>query len=85
MTKPILLITGATGNQGGATIYELLRRPSHWDVRALVRNPDAPKAAALAARGVTLVRGDLNDAASLRAALAVALSDQMHQLVIRAG
>ena len=70
MTKPILLITGATGNQGGATIDELLRRPSRWDVRALVRNPQAPKAAALATRGVTLVRGDLNDADSLRVALA---------------
>jgi len=70
MTKPILLITGATGNQGGATIDELLRRPDRWHLRALVRTPDAPKAAALAKRGVELVRGDLNDAASLRAALA---------------
>lgn len=70
MIKPIILITGATGNQGGATIDELLRRPSRWDLRALVRNPDSPKAAALATRGVTLTRGDLDDAASLREALA---------------
>lgn len=69
MTDPILLITGATGNQGGATINELLRRPKRWHIRALVRDPARPTAKALAARGVKLVQGDLNDADSLRAAL----------------
>lgn len=70
MSDPIILITGATGNQGGATIAELLRRPMRWRIRALVRNREAPRAASLAARGVELVQGDLNDEASLRAALA---------------
>lgn len=70
MTKPILLITGATGNQGGATIHELLRRSGDWHLRALVRDPASPKAAALARRGVELARGDLNDADTLRTALA---------------
>ena len=69
MTDPILLITGATGNQGGATIDDLLRRPSRWHIRALVRDSAKPAAKALAARGVALVQGDLNDAASLRTAL----------------
>ena len=70
MTKPTILITGATGNQGGATIAELLHRESRWHLRALVRDPLASKAVALAARGVELMRGDLDDAASLRTALA---------------
>ncbi|MFT8898283.1 MAG: NmrA/HSCARG family protein [Acetobacter sp.] len=69
MPDPIILITGATGNQGGATITELLARPARWRIRALVRNPGAPKAAALAARGVELVQGNLDDERSLRAAL----------------
>ncbi len=69
MPHQILLITGATGNQGGATLAELLRRPRRWRLRALVRNADAPRAKALAAQGVELVIGDLDDDASLRAAL----------------
>lgn len=64
-----LLITGATGSQGGATLRELLRRKGDWDLRALVRSPGADKAQALARQGVTLVKGDLDDTASLRTAL----------------
>lgn len=68
MSKPIILITGATGQQGGATIRELLRR-GRWEVRAMVRDLQVPKAKALAKLGVTLIRGNLDDAASLRLAL----------------
>lgn len=70
MPEPVILVTGATGNQGGATIAEMLRRPRRWHIRAFVRDPGAPKAAALAARGIELVRGDLDDEASLRTAMA---------------
>ena len=69
MTRRILLITGATGSQGGATLRELICRTGDWDLRALVRNPDSDKAQALARQGVTLVKGDLDDDDSLRAAL----------------
>lgn len=61
------LVIGATGNQGGATARELLSRG--WDVRALVRDPDKPEARELAERGVRLVRGDMDDEASLRRAM----------------
>lgn len=63
-----ILVTGATGKQGGATARALLAagRP----VRALVRNPRTPAAVRLAALGVTLVLGDLDDPGSLRAAMA---------------
>ena len=69
MTRRTLLITGATGSQGGATLRELLHRKGDWDLRALVRNPGADKAQALARQGVTLVKGDLDDESSLRTAL----------------
>ncbi|WP_305790162.1 NmrA/HSCARG family protein [Symbioplanes lichenis] len=62
------LVIGATGNQGGATARALLAadRP----VRALVRDPGAPKARELAAHGAELVTGDLDDRASVESAVA---------------
>ncbi|MEV5705927.1 NmrA family NAD(P)-binding protein [Actinoallomurus sp. NPDC052274] len=61
-----ILVTGATGKQGGATARRLLA--GGWPVRALVRDPDAPAAAELAAAGARLMRGDLDEPASLRPA-----------------
>jgi uncharacterized protein YbjT (DUF2867 family) len=62
-----ILVTGATGNQGGATARHLLA--DGWHVRALVRDEGTPAAAALAAAGAELVRGDLDERASLDAAV----------------
>ncbi|MEU1436310.1 NmrA/HSCARG family protein [Streptomyces sp. NPDC005786] len=62
-----VLVTGATGNQGGATARHLLA--AGWRVRALVRDDHAPAATALAAAGAELVHGDLDDRASLDAAM----------------
>lgn len=62
-----ILVTGATGQQGGATARELLAAGHR--VLAMTRNPDGEAAKALAAAGAHVVRGDLNDEASLRAAL----------------
>jgi uncharacterized protein YbjT (DUF2867 family) len=56
-----ILVTGATGNQGGATARHLLA--DGWHVRALVRDDTTPAVAALAA-GAELVLGDLDDHAS---------------------
>ncbi|MEJ2889855.1 NmrA/HSCARG family protein [Actinomycetospora aeridis] len=61
-----VLVTGATGRQGGAVARALL--DAGVPVHALVRDPGAPRAADLAARGATLVRGDLDDPESLVAA-----------------
>ena len=66
MRKRIILVTGATGRQGGATLRHLVK--DGWSVRALTRDPSQPKAQALAAQGVEVVRGDLDDRASLVAA-----------------
>lgn len=62
-----VLVTGATGAQGGAVVDALAG--SEFAVRALVRDPVGSAAAALSARGAELVRGDFDDAPSLRAAL----------------
>ena len=61
----MFLVTGITGHVGGATARGLLAKGKQ--VRALVRDPQ--KAAAWADKGVELVRGDWNDAASIAAAL----------------
>ena len=61
-----LLVTGATGQQGGAVTRQALRRGHH--VRLLVRDPAAPAARALADLGAELCVGDLDDPDSLRAA-----------------
>ncbi|GEM35358.1 NmrA family transcriptional regulator [Nocardia neocaledoniensis NBRC 108232] len=63
-----VLITGATGKQGGATARKLLA--DGHPVRALVRDPAAPAARALAEAGARLTIGDFDDPASLRTAAA---------------
>jgi uncharacterized protein YbjT (DUF2867 family) len=62
-----VLVAGATGQQGGAVTKHMLA--AGWHVRALTRSPDKPAGKALAAKGVELVQGDLDDAASLERAL----------------
>ncbi len=66
-TGRTILITGATGKQGGALAAELAGKGFH--LRGLTRKPDSPAAQALRASGVSIVPGDLDDADSLRAAL----------------
>ena len=61
-----VLVTGATGNQGGAVVDSLLASATSFDVRGLTRDPDGETARALAERGVTMVEGDLNDPETLR-------------------
>jgi len=65
-TKTVL-VSGATGQQGGAVARELLKKG--FAVRALTRNPESDKAKELAALGADVVKGDLNDEASLKPAL----------------
>ena len=63
----IILVTGATGQQGGATIKHLLQ--GGWAVRGLTRNTNSAAAQTLAESGVDVVQGDLDNRASLDAAL----------------
>ena len=67
-TPRLVLVTGATGRQGGAATRALLARGVA--VRALTRSPSSAAARALAALGAEIVQGDLDDAGSLTRALA---------------
>ncbi|MFF7158529.1 NmrA family NAD(P)-binding protein [Streptomyces sp. NPDC008139] len=58
-----VLVTGATGRQGGATARALLA--SGVPVRALVRDPATDRAKAVEALGAELVTGDLRDRGSV--------------------
>lgn len=62
-----ILVTGATGKQGGAVVQALLA--AGRQVRALTRNPNSTAAQALTAQGVEVLQGDFDDVASLDAAL----------------
>jgi len=64
VTDPIL-VTGATGQQGGAVAKALLAKGQK--IRVMTRNPD--KAAALAKAGAEVVKGDLTNVSDLQAAL----------------
>src|SRR6516164_7700886 len=59
----IVLVTGATGRQGGAVIRHMLAKG--WKLRALTRNLNSAAAQDLASRGIEVVQGDLEDPASL--------------------
>ncbi|MBF6354722.1 NmrA family NAD(P)-binding protein [Nocardia higoensis] len=63
-----ILVTGATGKQGGATARTLLARGT--PVRVLVRDPHTPAATDLAAAGAQLVTGDFDAPDTLEHALA---------------
>lgn len=60
----IILVTGATGRQGGAVAGHLLNEG--WKVRALTRDPDKPKAKALKEAGADVIKGDLNNPKQLK-------------------
>lgn len=68
MEDKVILITGATGKQGGATLRHLAKSKG-FKLRAMTRKPDDKPAAELAALGAQVVVGDLDDAASLTRAL----------------
>jgi uncharacterized protein YbjT (DUF2867 family) len=63
-----ILVTGVTGQQGGAVAQALEGAGFH--LRGLTRKPDSERAAALARLGVDVVKGDMDDEAALRRALA---------------
>lgn len=72
MSKKLLTVFGATGNQGGAVIKTFLGHPKlsqQFSLRAITRNKESPKAQALASEGVELAVADLNNPESLSAAL----------------
>jgi uncharacterized protein YbjT (DUF2867 family) len=65
--KRLILVFGATGQQGGSVADALLK--AGWSVRALVRDLASKKSTALRDAGVETVQGDFSDSASVRAAM----------------
>ncbi|SPJ73820.1 related to nitrogen metabolic regulation protein nmr [Fusarium torulosum] len=68
MSSPkLIVILGATGNQGGSVAKSFLSEPG-WKVRAITRNTTSSKAQALSSQGAEVVRADLDDPPTLTAA-----------------
>src|SRR5499433_2739967 len=63
ITDKVVLVTGATGRQGGAVVRHML--PKGWKLRALTRRPQAHEAQSLARQGVQVAQGDLEDPPSI--------------------
>jgi len=63
----VIVVTGATGAQGGSVVEHLLKAGTAH-IRAVTRDPTNAKAQALTKRGVEVVKGDLSDKASIVAA-----------------
>ena len=68
MNNKTILVTGATGQQGGAVARQLLKQPG-FSVRALTRDSAKPAARALAHAGAEVFQGNLDDPTSMRRAL----------------
>lgn len=62
-----ILVTGATGKQGGALISALMARPcSPFHIYALTRNKDSKSSQLLASKpNISVVQGDLNDSQAI--------------------
>ena len=68
MPGKTILVTGATGAQGGGVASHLLSS-GRYRVRCLTRKPQSERAADLRRAGAEVVQGDLEDVPSLKAAL----------------
>jgi uncharacterized protein YbjT (DUF2867 family) len=62
-----ILVTGATGRQGGSVVQELMNQ--NFTIRALSRTPDSVLARRLSSIGIPLVKGDMSDPSSLDSAM----------------
>lgn len=89
--KKIIVILGATGQQGGAVARALLA-DKRWRLRAITRNPASDTAQSLVAQGFEVIAGDMNDPASLQKAFtgaygvfSIQTTDQGREVEIRHG
>jgi nucleoside-diphosphate-sugar epimerase len=67
MSSKLIVVLGATGNQGGSVVSTFLSEPG-WRVRGISRNPSSAASQKLKERGVDVVAGNLDNPASLVAA-----------------
>ncbi|PWY79191.1 hscarg dehydrogenase [Aspergillus heteromorphus CBS 117.55] len=65
----LLVVVGATGQQGGSIIDTVLSDPElsrEYTIRGTTRDPNSPSAQTLAAKGIEVVPADFNDPFSLQ-------------------
>lgn len=67
MSSKLIVVIGATGNQGGSVVTTFLNEPG-WKVRGISRNASSPASEKLKEKGVEVVQANLDDTASLVAA-----------------
>ncbi|KAH8649613.1 hypothetical protein BGZ60DRAFT_498721 [Tricladium varicosporioides] len=70
--KKILVVFGATGNQGASVVNAILKDPSsaaEFSIRAVTRDATKPSAVTLSERGVAVVQANVDDKESLRPVL----------------
>lgn len=67
MKEKKILVLGATGQQGGAAVRHLIK--DGWKVRAFVRDLSSDKAKKLSQLGAELALGDMEDLATVDAAM----------------
>lgn len=67
MSSKLIVVLGATGNQGGSVVSTFLSEPG-WRVRGISRNPSSAASQKLKERGAEVVAANLDDPASLVAA-----------------
>jgi uncharacterized protein YbjT (DUF2867 family) len=73
MSQQLLVVFGATGQQGGSLANFVLSDPAlsaRYRIRGIARDVSTPAAEALRAQGAEIASADLDDPASLRTALA---------------
>ncbi|KAJ6111349.1 hypothetical protein N7523_007410 [Penicillium sp. IBT 18751x] len=66
----LLVVLGATGQQGGSVINAVLNDPqlsNQYRIRTLTRDSSKPAAKRLVENGIEVIQGDLDDATSLQA------------------
>ncbi|KAF2186752.1 NAD(P)-binding protein [Zopfia rhizophila CBS 207.26] len=72
MSKYLLVVFGATGNQGGSVANYVLSDPElskQYSVRAITRNASNPAAKALQEKGAEIIEADMDQPSTLPAAL----------------
>ncbi|CAD6442183.1 3f8367d9-64e3-4ab1-ae21-f3ffc836c92d [Sclerotinia trifoliorum] len=70
--KKLIVVFGATGNQGGSVVEQILsdsKFEQSWAIRAITRDVNKPSAKALEAQGVEVVAADLDAPSTLKAAV----------------
>ena len=67
MNKPLIVVVGATGAQGGSVI-DYVMKLNKFTLRGITRDPDSNSSKRLIERGVEMVKADLNNMEELKRA-----------------